>query len=409
MSAHRLSFHLTVTVFFPAQIGRNYEVLFQEQFGGLAILQRIPNTPAAKAEWARNASVRYNRTITPTVFPMLADKDDEEVYIIADVVPDRRPQSDYIGFQVTVIDDIRLPLRAMRYHWDNVANYSTLWPVFGKPTTFTGLFAMPDFGTGEQALSFMSITAIFDDDPTKHVVMTLSSPFSYLKTARTRPKSTVATITDHFGVSVTYGDCHSGDTVHVLRESLSLTSSISWTFEVGQCPAYEAEFVTSKRYTVLAVCIVVTVLALITTAVVMLLQHRMVLQAVQQTRAEEKSHAQQLIVGYVCHELRNPLHVVLTSFRSVISSLCHYTGNYAYKREAIGESGNEEEELEGFEDTPSEEELLSIVRDAMASMHQMQTTVNEILDFRAITTGLSSLKINTVPVCVGKVCWAMVV
>jgi muconolactone delta-isomerase len=369
----------------------------------LAILQRIPNTAAYRTEWARNASVRYNRTITTTVFPMLADKDDEEVYIIADVVPDRRPQSDYIGFQVTVIDSIRLPLRALQYQWDNAVNYSTLWPVFGKPTTFTGLFEMPDFGTGEQVLSFMSITSIMDDDPTKHVVMTLSSPYSYLKTARTRPESTVATITDHFGVSVTYGDCEFSQTVYSLTETLPLTSSISWRFNVGQCPEYEAKFLTSKRYTVLAVCIVVTALALVTAAVVMLLQHRMVMQAVHQTRAEEKSHAQQLIVGYVCHELRNPLHVVLTSFRSVVSSLCHYTGNVAYKKEAIGESGNEEEELEGFEDTPSEEELLSIVRDAMASMHQMQTTVNEILDFRAITTGLSSLKINSVPVSLAKV------
>lgn len=42
----------------------------------------------------------------------------------------------------------------------------------------------------------------------------------------------------------------------------------------------------------------------------------------------------------------------------------------------------------------SEEELASIVSDAESALAQMQSTVNEVLDFRAIESGMSSLKLN---------------
>lgn len=52
---------------------------------------------------------------------------------------------------------------------------------------------------------------------------------------------------------------------------------------------------------------------------------------------------------------------------------------------------SEEEEL-------TEEDLASIITDSTSALAQMQATVNEVLDFRAIESGMNSLKLNKEPV-----------
>lgn len=59
------------------------------------------------------------------------------------------------------------------------------------------------------------------------------------------------------------------------------------------------------------------------------------------------------------------------------------------------------------DDLPTEEELRSIISDAGAALLQMQSTVNEVLDFRAIDSGMSSLKLNKQAVIVADVSTAV--
>lgn len=51
----------------------------------------------------------------------------------------------------------------------------------------------------------------------------------------------------------------------------------------------------------------------------------------------------------------------------------------------------------------TEEELKSIISDANAALVQMQSTVNEVLDFRAMDSGMNSLKLNKEQIMVSSV------
>ncbi len=46
---------------------------------------------------------------------------------------------------------------------------------------------------------------------------------------------------------------------------------------------------------------------------------------------------------------------------------------------------------------------MSIISDATAALAQMQATVNEVLDFRAMDSGVGALKLNKQPVVLGEV------
>lgn len=54
-------------------------------------------------------------------------------------------------------------------------------------------------------------------------------------------------------------------------------------------------------------------------------------------------------------------------------------------------------------DAPCREELKSIMSDAFQALKQMHTVVNEVLDYRSITSGLSSLKYDKRPVSLKEV------
>jgi signal transduction histidine kinase len=152
-------------------------------------------------------------------------------------------------------------------------------------------------------------------------------------------------------------------------------------------------------------------LASATSCVVILYERRRVLQAVESVRNAEKVAALQLVVGYICHELRNPLHIIKTSFRALVAvpSVASRLQNVkvqSVQSDAIDELGALEvleSLLTDDNDAPQDDELRTIVADATVALHQMQRTVNEVLDYRAISSGLSSLKLDRTPFVLGKV------
>ncbi len=82
--------------------------------------------------------------------------------------------------------------------------------------------------------------------------------------------------------------------------------------------------------------------------------------------------AHNAIVGYVCHELRNPLHVLETWFRTLVEQTEVLTAT-AMK-------------LEGFPEKTSSEtaESAMIVADVESALNQMRSTVDDVLDFRQV-------------------------
>jgi signal transduction histidine kinase len=388
------------------QIGRTYEGIFQSAFGGIGILARVNNTKAAKDAWAAATSLRYNRTVTPIILPPYADADDPFVYMIQDDLPNIPSVTAYQGLEITVLDHVRQPIWSMINHTSSSANTSVLVELFSKLVGFSGLIEFTRVLDVSQ-WGFLSFTTVFDDDPTAYLVMTATLFDNFVADFKRRSPQAVLTITDANGFPFHSGTCTLKDAKQILELAVPLTSAATWRIQVGQCPEYEARFITWKRYIILAICIVVTLLAVMVSAVVLLYQERLVQDAIERTRHEEKATAHQIIVGYICHELRNPLHIIKTSFTGMQASLRKLSGNQFLRApNGIGSNDatfSDADDVDLLEEAPSEEELQSIVMDAQSALHQMLATVNEVLDYRAIDTGLSSLKLNVEPMIVSEV------
>jgi signal transduction histidine kinase len=328
------------------------------------------------------------------------------VYMIQDDLPYIPSVPGYQGLEITALDHVRQPIWSMINHTSSSANSSVLVELFGKLVGFTGLIEFTRVLDVSQ-WGFLSFVTVFDEDPTAYLVMTATLFDDFVADFRRRSPQAALTITDANGFAFHSGNCDLVSAKQVLELEVPLTSAATWGIQVGQCPDYDARFITWKRYVILAICIVVTLLAVLVSAVVLLYQERLVQDAIERIRHEEKATAHQIIVGYICHELRNPLHIIKTSFSGMQAALRKLSGNQFLRGPTgIGSNDaafNDADDVDLLEEAPNEEELQSIVLDAQSALHQMQATVNEVLDYRAIDTGLSSLKLNVEPIMISEV------
>jgi hypothetical protein len=391
-----------------------YESLFQSSFGGIAILAKVARDSAAIAEWANATQARYNRTVTVRGYPPYADTLDDSVWIVQDPLPQTPDILALIGYQLSTNPLMRTPLVSLldavgpSPHPGNISNTSSLLPLYGECVTISGL--QPFSNTGDQ-LGFMAFTTLFDGPDPSYVLVTPTIFDNYVKAVRAVTHDAVLVIEDHLGNRLLDGGCALEDTDQVLTRTIAILSNVQWTVSLGQCPAYTASYVSGRRSVILAICLVVTVLATAAAVFGMLFHHRMVVAATERVKNAEKAAAHQLIVGYICHELRNPLHIVKTSFKMLSSVARQYTAERGYKEPLMkyDEMGELDDSSsgggEGDEDMTAVEpaEILCVVSDAKAALGQMQTTVNEVLDFRAIENGMGSLKLRVGPVPVTRV------
>lgn len=185
-----------------------------------------------------------------------------------------------------------------------------------------------------------------------------------------------------------------------------------------------------------------TLLSLSTAVFVMKFQHSLVQQALDKVRGEEKDKAHRIVVGYICHELRNPLHIVKNAFqalseqlkRSMLAPRPHFPPNpgmmhlssadsgtvalsgppvwsaaaspplvprqvhFPREGRAASDAGSTPGEFRQLDsDVLSDDEMQSVLGDATAALAQMQSTVNEVLDFRAIESGMNNLSLRKEP------------
>ena len=81
------------------------------------------------------------------------------------------------------------------------------------------------------------------------------------------------------------------------------------------------------------------------------------------------------IVGYICHELRNPLHVVETWFRVLLGIQV--------------DGGTERRDSDGGglveADTMSAEDKATVAQDIGNALAQMRSIVNDVLEYRAVS------------------------
>lgn len=377
-----------------------YEGLFQSAFGGMGILAGIPNDPISKRAWEADMRVRHNRTVRLFSFGDPTNSNDAMVYALQDPIPMTSASLSYIGYM------LRAPIRQLA----NNTNYDDLNNVIdlcNNSITATGLV---DFTALGQGIGMMLFTRIFDgteEASMKYIVMTATLVNNYLDSVTAISPHAVVEIRDHVNGTVVRGGCSLAAADHLITGSSQLARGIVWQITVGQCPAYEQAFVTWRRYIVIAACLASTTLAAVVCMSVWAMLDKQVTAAVQRTRIEEKVRAQQLVVGYICHELRNPLHIVRTAYQTVVDELCRLSGRqFSFSSAGSLENGlgdDDDEDSDGAHMPPTEQEMRAMLSDGKSALAQMQATVNDVLDYRSLEHGLSSLKINKQPAMLSKV------
>ncbi len=112
--------------------------------------------------------------------------------------------------------------------------------------------------------------------------------------------------------------------------------------------------------------------------------------AVNALQVSRKAH--NAIVGYLCHELRNPLHVLETWFKTIIDSA------------ALHASSTGSTDMNGMDG----DDIVVITADVEAALSQMRSTVDDVLDFRQVASvpllvALSSFYVNVYLMLLGPV------
>ena len=372
--------HLSICSLVAVQIGQMYGSLFQSSFSGIVMVARVENTDAAVANWIAFETARYN---TPATVIGRSPHSVPEMWLVQDTVPVAAPLHGINTARSAAYAGLESLLLA--------TNASTVVPgagpidLFGRLVGFSGLFTLN--ANNDQLGLAMATPVWYDAAGPTHVVCAITTFDIFIESTLNISADAAIVITDQYGASLVAGGCHISDTDSILAEHVLLANSIYWEVQIGQCHQFTQKSVTAKKYGFVGVGCALTVLII---ALGLLLVERL---STQKRVHEEKTAAHQLIVGYICHELRNPLHIVRTAHKVLVDwallrdpALRPYLPKTTIRRPS-------EEDNDGV-DSMSSQELAGVIKDATSALGVMQGTVNEVLDFRSIQNGINSLKLN---------------
>lgn len=398
------------------QIARMYDSLFSPVFGGVGLVARVRNTPADRAAWEAFATARNGYPVTITQIPGGADVNDEYIYVILDVSPHTPTILSYVGLAVTFEPDLRHAIYMLESMIrENTTVSDVPLPLFGKALSMTGIGSLSPFGV--PGFGSALFTSVFDEDPMQYLLIATNSIDSFTTAVTATSPDVTVTLTDQMGNGYHFGSCADSDAVTRLVShafvgtvEAGTQNPDSWKLNIGQCPSYSDEFTTPRRFVFIAAAVLSAVTAIALSVAVWRSADKRLAMALENAHAEERIKAQQLVVGYICHELRNPLHIMRTAFQTVVGELCRVTGKYSLPRQGTGDlaaADDSEESLGSFEReepaVPTDDEMRSIMFDGRSALSQMQSTVNDVLDYRSLEQGLSSLKLDRQPVQLSKV------
>ena len=377
-------------------------------FGGTVLVQRVRNTAADRAVWEASATARYGYPIRIIRIPGSVDVHDEFNYVILDISPRTPAVSRLIGMSVGISPDISSSIKLLSNSIRTKrTDFGSPIPTFGKPVVMSGLMQMSAIGAPGGDEYYAALAApVFDDDSTEYALVTVNALDAFTTGIAAVSPHVVVSLTDYAGLTWRIGGCaHSDSVTNLATEAfVSLNASLSYRLDIGRCPSYSAEFITSKRYVVFASAIAGTAGFIILCLIVWRGRDKRLSMLLEHVHAEERIKAQQLVVGYICHELRNPLHIVRTAYQTVVAELVRLTGKYEASssfrsHSSATEDGDEDEDLVT---PPTEDEMKSMLQDGKSALAQMQATVNDVLDYRSLEHGISSLKLNKQPIKLSK-------
>ena len=314
------------------RIMRPFLQSFSSIYGGISILDRVSNTPAAIAAWEERESVRWGFDVQYHADGYNASIAQPDVWLLSTASSASLVSAAWVGRDVAAFPDIRQMLNNLSAFNCSVGGAppggspvnatarpedcpttapSMQAPTYGNPVAVSTIFANR-FGMR----TFAFVTTI-EPNSTAKVVSVASVIDEYFNDMLTNhTEDAVIRVLDHGGNVVTQGGCPMADALSVLSLSIPITSTVTWNVGIGQCPSYHAKFATWHKWVYMAAILVATLLSL--QMFCRMLRNSWVEEDHRQVLAEKQVHS--LIVGYVCHEVRNPLHVLKASVESMIAT-----------------------------------------------------------------------------------------
>ena len=297
--------------------------------GGIAILDQVVNTPAAIAAWEAKASARWGRDVKIFDGGMNASVGRDALWVISSLESVSVNVSQWVGRDLGSRACNRLAFEQLSKTCQAAtvasaggntdasdSSCSLIAPEMEVPS-FGNAVVMTEF-TRMKTGSYVTVlgTTIFPNDASR-AVLVIAAMDSYFESTLGHRTEAVIRVTDHRNNDLERGGCQLTEAISELRLSVPITTAVTWSVEIGQCPVFHAKFVTWDKWIYGAGVAAATLL-------IIELYHRMLRKSWadadnQQIVAEKQVHG--LIVGYVCHEVRNPLHVLKASVEAMISAL----------------------------------------------------------------------------------------
>lgn len=282
-------------------------------------LECVLNQPANISAWESAASARQGTNISVFWPPSQhASVGQHFIWVATDSsTGTNRSTATAVGRDVTSRAETRAAVTHMLTDIQNgvenldASDEDDLMDSFGNSVGVPALHEL----YGSKAIGFAIITTL---QPRRmdRLVQISSDINTFLSAVVALSPHVGVSVSDHTNVTVTHGACNEHEYEAVVKASVNITNTITWRLEIGECPGYRAQFVTWKRYVYVVMVFLATLLCMEV--------YRRIVRKNAADAARLKAEAQQqvhaLIVGYVCHEVRNPLHIVKASFETIVGA-----------------------------------------------------------------------------------------
>ena len=278
----------------PKQITRPYVGLFSAAFGGIGLVGRVRNDNASIAEWANVTSARVGFPVSQHVSP----SNRTFAWLIEDVAPRNSETLAFLGLDVSGSSVNRAALEVLGSN----ATGSEVQSGLSQAVAVTGIFTLP---TAPPLLGFAMYSTVFEDDPTRVVIVAASVLAEYDAIVFAGSPLVAVVVVDHTGYvyASPSSACALDSADQVLTKTMNVTQSQQWTVLVGQCPEFTSQQLdgTTGRYNAWVYIAGINVAAVVAIAAVLLsvyMHEKDVVLRIAIAKHEESTRAHRWIIGY---------------------------------------------------------------------------------------------------------------
>lgn len=212
---------------------RSYTGIVSSVYGGIGILDKIANNPAAIAAWEARASSAFGYNVTVFDQGFNASVGQPYMWVISDGASTSIPLSQSVGRDLSSRSQVRDAIRRVSGSNSTGALSSTPTgypvPSFDEGVVVTELLYLAP--ARQYGVGLLTTINSGDDSRLVFIIFVLEA---YLNPLLAISAGAVVTVMDHTGVWFSQGDCNAHDAVSELSRTATITTNATWTIKVGQ-------------------------------------------------------------------------------------------------------------------------------------------------------------------------------